>query len=57
MALKETDTLFDKIANKQVFISMILSGTLQKKQIHLLCIIILVNYYRIWGIMRKYMNM
>lgn len=30
-ALKETDTLFDKIANKQVFISMILSGTLQKE--------------------------
>ena len=27
----EQNTLFDKIANKQVFISMILSGTLQKE--------------------------
>lgn len=30
-ALKEAGTLFDKIANKQVFISIILSGTLQKE--------------------------
>lgn len=31
MALKEADILFDKIAGKKVFISMILSGTLQKE--------------------------
>ncbi len=56
-ALKETDTLFDKIANKQVFISMILSGTLQKETDTPIMHYYTVNYYRIWGIMRKYMNM
>ena len=30
-ALKEANILFDKITNKQVFIKMILSGTLQKE--------------------------
>ena len=30
-ALKEVDILFDKIADKQIFISMILNGTLQKE--------------------------
>ena len=44
-ALKEANILFDKITNKQVFIKMILSGTLQKEnRKYLLCIIIPVNY-------------